>query len=483
VLSIASNFWAVTGEIMFQAWRIQLRETQAALAAGQLEQAAELLEQFGLGKYRPGTELTQQLAKEFVTRAARRAASDELDLAWADLRQSARLGPQGDEWHRVRSSVIEALLQEAQRAVAAGLIDRPPARMERLGLAGLADPRLETASAAWQHLQRAHAEARRGAFTLAAEHGRAALLAQPRWSSIQRTVEEHEQHAERLRELESQLHAALLAADAPAILNAAGQVIALAPEHLRARQARQDAWQLAGGDKLAVTAFAPRMRAHPVQRRPAKPVEARPESDRPDQRQMVWIDGVGGYLLCSAEELLIGAPSSDSGVSIPIVGDISRRAAVLHRRESDFIIQPIGDVRLNGHRLSRPQLLRDQDLVQLGSQVQMRVAKPHPLSGTLRLDLVSRHRTEPSCDGIILLADTCVLSSAANAHIPCPSWAHELVLFRRDDQLLLRSSVPLAADGQAVGERTVVPARGRLEGEQFAISFESLATAPAALTG
>jgi tetratricopeptide (TPR) repeat protein len=474
---------------MFQAWRIQLREVQAAVAGGQLDRAAEMLDQHGLGRYRPGAELSQELAKEFVTRAKRRVANEELDQAWSDLRQAARLGPQGDEWHRVRSAVIEAVLQESEQAVAAGLIDRPPARLSRLGLAGLSDPRLNLASAAWQHLQIARGDAHRGVFDQAAEHARAALQAEPSWKAVGRLIKDYEENAHRLRALEGQLHAALLACDATAILNAAGQILALAPEHGRARQARKDAWQLAGGDRRAVTSILPKVRGNtpPQPRGDTSAVSphaaARGDGRSLPKRQLLWIDGVGGYLFCSSDEHLIGAPSGGPSVSIPIVGDISRRAAAIHRRESDFLLQPIGDVRLNGHRLTRAQLLRDGDLIQLGHQVQLRVAKPHPLSGTLRLDLVSRHRTEPSCDGVILMADTCVLSAASNAHIPCPQWSHELVVFRRDDQLLLRSSVPLSADGQAVGERTIVPAEGRLEGESFALTFEALGPSRPAMIG
>ena len=47
-------------------------------------------------------------------------------------------------------------------------------------------------------------------------------------------------------------------------------------------------------------------------------------------RQILWIDGVGGYLMMQRADVLIG--QSGSMVDISIVGDISRQAAVIRLR-------------------------------------------------------------------------------------------------------------------------------------------------------
>ncbi|MCG8583415.1 MAG: hypothetical protein MI757_01725, partial [Pirellulales bacterium] len=48
-------------------------------------------------------------------------------------------------------------------------------------------------------------------------------------------------------------------------------------------------------------------------------------------RLALWVDEVGGYLVCLSDQLTIGQPVSGSEVDIPILGDVSRKHAVIER--------------------------------------------------------------------------------------------------------------------------------------------------------
>ena len=39
-------------------------------------------------------------------------------------------------------------------------------------------------------------------------------------------------------------------------------------------------------------------------------------------RFMLWVDAVGGYWVCLAEELVVGQPGGPDGADIPILADI-----------------------------------------------------------------------------------------------------------------------------------------------------------------
>ena len=45
------------------------------------------------------------------------------------------------------------------------------------------------------------------------------------------------------------------------------------------------------------------------------------------RRFLLWIDGVGGYLVCLGDEVILGQASSEYQVDIPIQADLSRRHA------------------------------------------------------------------------------------------------------------------------------------------------------------
>ena len=69
--------------------------------------------------------------------------------------------------------------------------------------------------------------------------------------------------------------------------------------------------------------------------------------------------------------------------------------------------------------------------------------RAHPLSLTARLDFLSRHRTQPPADAVLLLADSCVLGPKPHSHIVCRDWTREVILFRHEEKLYLPCHRPL----------------------------------------
>ena len=67
-------------------------------------------------------------------------------------------------------------------------------------------------------------------------------------------------------------------------------------------------------------------------------------------------------------------------------------------------------------------MLADNQLIQLGDNVRLRFTKPHALSATARLVLESHHKTQPSADAVLLMADSCVLGPNRHCHVRCRNW-------------------------------------------------------------
>ena len=129
------------------------------------------------------------------------------------------------------------------------------------------------------------------------------------------------------------------------------------------------------------------------------------------------------------------------------MGDLSRNHATLVRDGDGYVLQAHHAVVRQRQAGRRPAALRDGDVIRLGSTVELEFRQPSPVSATARLAIVSRHRLPLAVDGVLLMAETCIVGGSAQAHIPAPA--------------LERPGRPLPP-----GRRPLVPGLGRLRGRR-----------------
>ena len=190
---------------------------------------------------------------------------------------------------------------------------------------------------------------------------------------------------------------------------------------------------------------------------------------------MLWVDLVGGFRVCLADRVTVGQPVAGSRVDVPILGDISSRHARVQRDGEGYLIEAYRDVRVDGHKIERTGTLVDGSRVELGEGVRLRFRRPHALSATARLDFLSNHRTQPSADAVLLMAESCILGPRPHCHVVCPDWPHEVILYRSEDQLLCRAPGTLVIDGVAYKGRGPLSKNSRVEGEGFSLTLEPFA--------
>lgn len=194
-----------------------------------------------------------------------------------------------------------------------------------------------------------------------------------------------------------------------------------------------------------------------------------------NSRFVLWIDAVGGYLVCTGDCVVIGQAAPGNPVDVAVQGDVSRRHAIVSRQGEGYVLEPVQPVRVGGQTLTRPTHLVDGDVLELGGSVRIRFRQPHVLSGSARLEFVSGHRTLPLVDGVVLMAESCVLGPGATNHVVCRQWHGDLVLFRRDDQLHCRSPKSLEINGRRGSGLIPLNGNTRVVGEDFSLSVEHLA--------
>jgi hypothetical protein len=186
----------------------------------------------------------------------------------------------------------------------------------------------------------------------------------------------------------------------------------------------------------------------------------------------LWVDAVGGFWVCLADEIVLGQAVPSSGADIPIMGDLSKQHARIRRDGEGYLIEAIRDVRVDGRNVDQMALLGQQSTIELGSGVRLAFRRPHALSATARLDFTSGHRTQPTSDAVLLMADSCVLGPKPTSHVICRQWSEEVVLYRHGDQLYCRSAGSLEIDGTRRRGRSPITRSSRIVGDRFSMSLE-----------
>jgi hypothetical protein len=290
-----------------------------------------------------------------------------------------------------------------------------------------------------------------------------------------------------VQRLTAEMHAALAEQNWSVVLTAADSLLAIAPKHAAAGQARRRAWKAVGMDvtqlyaarrpaglvSLALEkANGPRGRRSTRTSRSSE-VDTVAGNETP-QQALLWIDAVGGFLVCLDDSIVLGQPAPGERIALPILADLSRRHAVIRRDAGAYVLDPLQRTSVNGRQITGPHVLADNDLIQLGDNVKLRFTKPHALSVTAKLVLESHHKTQPSADAVLLMADSCVLGPNRHCHVRCRDWKHDIVVYRQDDRLHCRADEPLTIDGVAATGHCEIQSGVRVEGDEFSFTWETI---------
>jgi hypothetical protein len=188
---------------------------------------------------------------------------------------------------------------------------------------------------------------------------------------------------------------------------------------------------------------------------------------------MLWIDAVGGYLVCLGKEVVIGQGTPGSTADIAIQADLSRKHAKITRVGEGYLLEPLnGKLTVSGREVIEAVVLSDGDEILLGDAVKTRFRKPHVLSNSARLEITSGHRTQPHADGVILMAESCVLGPKWQNHIVCRDWSNDVVLYRVDGKLCCRSADSIEIDGKLVRPSGPINPGSHVVGTDFSLSIE-----------
>lgn len=186
---------------------------------------------------------------------------------------------------------------------------------------------------------------------------------------------------------------------------------------------------------------------------------------------LLWIDGVGGFLVCLGNRVTLGQAKPDCKVDIPIYADVSSRHATLIRDSEGYLLEAVRKVQVNGRETTRV-LLQTGDRITMGSSCQMVFRQPVAVSASAKLEVTSGHRLRLAVDGILLMADTLVLGPGSQVHVPMPDLKQPLVLYRNKNQLGVSYAGSLSIGGHSVKDRGMIEPGTAIQGEDFSLAVE-----------
>jgi hypothetical protein len=443
------------------AW-LAIRQAQEALKNGRLEEAHRMLCQPAAQGHKRSWELLVQVAQGFVERGERSLRKDDPASAWNDLLAAEQVGVSSPAGARLRQNLTRLGIAEVRALLEAGEPGRAAEAITQLHNRSVQQPELPLLEDAAKTWVLARDQAGRGEFALALQTmERVQRLLPRRMDSVERFVKGLEQKHQAFSALLVQLHEAANQRDWREVVRLSEQVLALAPQHHEARKARAMAWRTINPETIASV--------------PRRDDSRTPPAEKPDQRFLLWIDGVGGYLVCLGNRVTLGQATPDAFVDIPLFADVSRVHAALTRDVEGYVLEATRPVLVNGQLVDKA-LLQPDDRLTLGNSCQLQFRQPVPVSASARLEVVSGHRLPLAVDGVMLMADTLVLGSGPQAHVVMPDLEQSIVLYRQRDGLGVRYPGNLYVDGQRCRERGVLRPNSSVTGDDFAFALEPVGT-------
>jgi hypothetical protein len=347
-------------------------------------------------------------------------------------------------------------MAEVRALLQAGETGRAEEAVTTLRQRGVRSPELQVLEEALRSWLAAQDLSSRGELSKAIEavlRARRVLPANPPLEALSSTLQ---QRAETFPVLLGRLLEAADTGRWPDVAELAEQVLSIAPQHAEARGLRARAWNAVQPPTLPM---------------PPPPSPEEESAGELAPRFLLWIDGVGGYLLCLGARVTFGQAAPDARVDVPLVADVSRLHATLSRDPEGYLLEALRPVQVNGQATTRT-LLQPNDRVTLGVSCQFLFRLPVAGSTTARLDLVSGHRLPVAVDGLILMAETLVLGTGPQTHVQVPDMKQPIVLFRHKDGLGLRHAGELRINGEMVTGRTVLSTRSAVVGDDFSFALE-----------
>ncbi len=377
-------------------------------------------------------------------------------VAWSQLQKAQLITRRyGDDWVRPhKNEVVEAAVARADAALTSGEIETSLSIVRDLTSQKILDQRLDKIAFSAYLIRQSERLVRHGKFNDAMAKLALASRQHPDLKYLNERIQQLAQQKLEFNDLINELRDAKEEADTCRVQEFARRIQQLSPE----------AAEISSPAELANS-----------------PGEALQSLQTPaaigtlPSNFMLWIDRVGGFLVCCSRSLWLGRYVDRSNVDIPLQADLLRRHANLLKTDDGYSMMGSKNTKVAERSCETPQPLVDGDSIQLNPQIELKFRRPDWRSKSARIDFVTGHRTVPWCDAVLLFNDCLTIGPHLHNHVYVRELNSEITLQIRDGRLEVEGGGEwLTVDDRTSCETLQVHANSRLLTENVAMQFESL---------
>jgi hypothetical protein len=461
---------------------LTFRQAKESIRNGRPEEAHRMLAPLAAEGYRKAGRLLRDVAATYVARGEKSHRADNSEAAWKDLLAAEALNTGDARVGVLRTALTRIGIAECAAALEAGRPLHVLTVLGRLKERHVQRPDLESMEILAQDWVMAIEMADRGDFLLAQatiDRLRLRLVMAPT-TGLDAFARQLEERHERFR---TAIAALSDAAEAHKWADAArwsGEAIAVAPNHRDARLIQLRAWESLrpntgtyhpNGTEIATMAAVGGAAVVPHYAPAASQASRGSSHSGLPKRFLLWIDGVGGYLVCLSNRVTFGQATADAPIDVPLFADVSRMHAELARDGEGYVVESNRGLHVNGTPNDR-SLLKCGDRVTLGASCQFLFRQPVGISPSARLELVSGHRLPLAVDGVLLMADNLILGPGSQTHITLPWASSNVILYRSKDGLGVKFAGSFTVDNSPCRERANLTLPASVAAESFSFTIE-----------
>jgi hypothetical protein len=475
---------------------IRIKQCEAALAGGRLEEAFELVRQGNLRAHRRGQELVDQIAKAFVTRGRSHLASGALNEAAADCDKAAALGGNLSETVQLRRAISTAMAEQRKARQMQDRVLGNARRHADLGQLTVGEKLLAefpTDAGDRADLLKQDISAKRAAVDSAVQKATLAMKSDD-WEAaidhlarLDRGCRGEPAVREIITNIDDKVSAQATDAInigrldlASALLSRLAKLPSQSPqaESLRRTLGQcREALECIGradpaGADIIVRSLVPlwpkarwldgvagqvkalRQLVEDVKSGPLRlsaetpasapraaaapiPIPAHRQKSSSSLDVILHVDGVGGFRVIDRPVVHIGPVSSSGPVDVGLMAEAMIPAITIARSEDDYFLHSAKPVLVNDQPTSS-KLLAHGDRIGLGPRCRITFRRPSAASTSAVLDLSGTRLPQGDVRHIILMDREVIVGPGANAHVRSDDLEAPAVLQRQQGRLICK---------------------------------------------
>ncbi len=420
-----------------------------------------------------GRNLARKLTRTLIQRAQYNTSINNLPAAWRDLTSATEIAHPTDQdrLSKHKSKLVDLTIESADAQLSDGKTTLALTLIFELESRRILDWRSDRISKTARLIQSADTLAAEGHLQRSNEKLEQAIYLRPDLSLLTDRRKANHLRTTQIDQLSKELQTALLDSQWNRVGQICKEILVIAPNYQVALEARRRLLERQKTSKIKNS-------RSPSETTPsfktAKPTIA---NSQDNQQFMLWVDSIGGFLVCPSQINIIGCAIAQANIEIPIMADLSRRHVKIEAVNDTHLIRPLthlAKIELAGQPIATAAPWGAGKILELDGGVKIEYTRPHQSSSSARLNLISRHRTHPWSDAVLLANDKLILGPDPNNHIYCPHWSHNVTLFQREGVWYCQSNQSYRVDSQSVQGTASLTGRSRISGTDFSVGLETV---------